>query len=83
MLDNFFIYYDNATSGDSTPTDAPIIFDSGDNNTYTVSGSADSSAQQTVLVLYDIRNILLLVLFSWLIISIYYRLKNTISSYFR
>lgn len=82
MLDNY-LFYTESTPTDATSTDSILIFDSGDSNTYTVSAEADSSAQQTVLILYDIRNILLILIFCWFIVSLYYRLKNTISSYFR
>ena len=78
-----YIYFEEgATPSDATPNDAVLNFDSGDSNTYTVTAVPDSSAQQTVLVLYDIRNILIIFLFVWFLISIYYRLKNTIKGYF-
>ena len=75
----------DATPSDATPTDAwseLLEFDSGDVKYYTVEAQADSSAAQTVAYLVDIRNILLIFLLVWLILSLYYRLKNTISSFF-
>lgn len=58
-------------------------FDSGDTNYYTCSVEADSSASQLVAICLDIRNILLIFLLLWVILSFYYRLKNTINSYMR
>ena len=79
-----------ATPGEATPSDATndswsdlLEFDSGDTQTYTVTAQADSSAGQAVMYLVDIRNILLIFLLLWIIISLYYRLKNTISSFFK
>lgn len=90
MLDQYFIYFDDdireASPTDATSTDAwsdLISFDSGDDNLYTVQGEADSSAAQTVLILYDIRNVLLIFLLTWLVINLYYRLKNSINSFMR
>ena len=84
---DYYIYLDQeaASPSDASPSDAwssLLEFDSGDIGTYTVSGQADSSADQAVLYLVDIRNILLIFLLLWVILSLYYRLKNTISSYF-
>lgn len=75
-----------ATPDDPTPSDAwsdILTFDSGDSGTYTVTAQADSSAGQAVMYLVDIRNILLIFLLLWIILSLYYRLKNTINSFFK
>lgn len=74
-----------ASPSEATPIDSwsdLTEFTSGDVRYYTVEAQADSSAAQTVLYLADIRNILLMFLLFWLILSLYYRLKNTISSFF-
>lgn len=90
IYENYFFYEDDmseATPTDATPTDSIwsdlVSFESGDDKLYTIQGEADSSAAQTVYILYDIRNVLLIFLLTWLVINLYYRLKNTISSYMR
>lgn len=41
-----------------------------------------SSAQQSTIYLLEIRNILLIFLFSWFLLTIYSKLKNLIINYF-
>lgn len=91
MLENYLYSLDQeeASPTDASPGDSNDIwsdlvsFDSGDDKYYTIQGEADSSAAQTVFILYDIRNILLIFLLTWLVINLYYRLKNSISSFMR
>lgn len=62
-----------------------VDFDSStDDNLYTVTpaDAPTSSVQQQTIFLLEIRNILLIFLFSWFILTIYSKLKNLIINYF-
>ena len=59
----------------STSTDARLM-------TGQVVAAPTSSAQQTTAYLLDIRNILLLFLFIYFLITVYQRIKNTLSNYY-
>ena len=75
---------------DPTPTDADQIYSveyssETDANLYTVSLVNDeplTTAEQSAVYLLEIRNILLIFLLSWLVLTLYSKIKNTFTNFF-
>lgn len=76
---------DIASSSDSSEVYEVDYSDSTDSHLYTVTVQNDQPltvAEQSTVYLLEIRNILLIFLLSWLLLSFYSKIKNTFVNYF-
>lgn len=82
--DNSIIYNNVVTSNLASENDALEYASSTDSKLYTVQVAGDgatSSPQQATAYLLEIRNLILILIFVWLVVTIYSKIKNLIINY--